>query len=261
MKNKMYNGRIKYYFDSKSGLPVPYEIIGFNQYVFGKKGEKSNKRSTLEIDDLNENGDKVRSYSDEARRRALRNCRDLGMCNDDLNLFVTFTLNSASVNRYCYDEVIKYLNTWLDNRVRRNGLKYLIIPELHQDGAIHFHGLLNDVLPREFSGVRQNGRNVYNLPDWALGFTNCMRINGKDGTRKVAQYILKYMTKHGDIIGGRYYLHGGNLQTPFVQYCNIDIEKIGKCYTVADGVEVAVSRDKLTISRLLTEMMEKGEIF
>ncbi len=275
MINREFNARAKL-FKSSDGKLHPYELMIFNYNAFGEafgkipKKRKKNNCSFEPFSDIYETeggradfeevlaeGD-GRDYQHEARRRAIKNCRDIGMCNPDLTLFVTLTLDESKIDRYDYSEIVKNLNTWLDNRVRRNGLKYLVIPELHKDGAVHFHGLFNDVLDRRFSGVVQKGKRVFNLPDWTLGFTNCMRITGNDATKKVTEYVLKYITKTADKVGGRYYLHGGKLDKPINAYYNIPIDSVDrKSFAVADGIEVRVLRDELTISELTTNSLQK----
>ena len=109
--------------------------------------------------------------------------------------FVTLTFDSQKVDRYDYSAVTKALSTWLSN-IRRKcpSLRYLIVPELHQDGAYHFHGLLAncDGLGLVYSGVIQNKKKVYNIPSFRLGFTNVQRVTD---TNRVAVYVTKYMTK------------------------------------------------------------------
>lgn len=257
-----YNAQVKYWVDG-DGVAHPYELIGFNKLVYGSSHNETSSKIFLSDSPpppSEEGGAVQRDYALESRRRALRQCRDLATCNHDMNIFATLTLDSEKINRYSYDDIIKKANDWLSNRVRRNGLKYLIIPELHKDGAIHFHGLMNDVLERRPAGIKHHGKWVYNLPDWTLGFTTAQRITGKDCSRKVSEYVLKYITKCDEKIGGRYYLHGGTFASPKKAWYNIDIDAIGKAYAVAGGIECAVSRDELTISKLLTKIHVDEEI-
>lgn len=273
-----HNCRVKYWIDP-SGQFRPYELMAFNVPIFRKSDNfsKKNERSTLKIEktspaELAELGlspfpfpegedgatQNQRDFLSEAKRRAIRKCRDLGVCNPDLNIFATFTLDGAKIYRYDYKQIIKSLNVWLDNRVRREGLKYLIVPELHKDGAIHFHGLLNDKLSRVNSGVKHHGKVVYNLPEWTLGFTTAQRITGADCVRKTTEYVLKYITKSADKIGGRYYLHGGAFDAPRTLCYNIDIDTLpARPFEVAPGVEVVTLRNELTISDLLTKIIDR----
>ncbi len=132
---------------------------------------------------------------------------------------------------------MKKLRVYLDNRVRRNGLIYVGVPELHKKGGFHFHFLTNDVLPLVYSGtvIRPTGgkpvkeetakrqgfkleacRKVYNIEDWKLGFTTSIFTYGE--REAVAAYIGKYITKSADKIGGRWYYSGGALKKPVYTY-------------------------------------------
>lgn len=157
---------------------------------------------------------KTTKSADGGQARARTALRDLARANA-FDLFVTFTLDATRVDRYDYGVVVQKLNRWLDNRVRRNGLKYVLVAEHHKDGAIHFHGLLNDVLPLADSGKRDKaGRQVFNMPAWALGFSTAVRLDGDYA--KVCSYITKYITKGAEKVGGRWYYHGGDLRKPDV---------------------------------------------
>ena len=106
-----------------------------------------------------------------ALRRARAQVRELALAND-LGLFVTLTLDGSVIDRYDMAAITKKLNVWLDNQVRRRGLAYVLVPERHKDGAIHFHGLFNDALEVVDSGhTDKEGHTIYNLPRWPLGFT------------------------------------------------------------------------------------------
>lgn len=160
-----------------------------------------------------------------SRRRAITRVYDYFNSNPDLDMFVTLTLSPEQVNRGDYSAIYKRLSTWLENRVKRQGLKYILIPEYHADGEnIHFHGCCNrSALNLCNSGVRRKGKVVYNIEDFSLGFTTAIRISGEDASVRVARYMLKYITKSfdsGNKIGGRYYLHGGKLLLPRFEYSN-----------------------------------------
>lgn len=151
------------------------------------------------------------------RSRARGKLYDLVRCNWDLDCMITLTLDPKRVDRTAYPDIIKALSVWLANRVRRDGLKYVVVPEYHEDGeAIHFHGLCNfDALHTTYSGVRKKGRYIYNIDDFPLGFTAAVKLGCTDADRQaVAAYVCKYITKGGKKVGGRYYLHGGKLQRP-----------------------------------------------
>lgn len=161
-----------------------------------------------------------RASRDRATRRARVAVRDLGLCND-WAYFVTLTLDARRINRYDPAEVVRHLNHWLDNRVRRDGLAYVLVPEHHKDGAIHFHGFFNDALPVVDSGHHdQGGHPVYNLPAWGWGFSTAIALYG-DRAAAVG-YCCKYVAKQQEKIGGRWYYSGGRLRRPEVTWCDAD---------------------------------------
>jgi hypothetical protein len=108
--------------------------------------------------------------------------------------FLTFTFNPDKVDRYNYDEVVKKMSVWLNNQRKKYfNLKYVVVPELHKDGAYHFHGLFSDGLTYVDSGYKdKQGRVIYNVSDYKIGFTTATRVTD---TKKAGQYILKYITK------------------------------------------------------------------
>lgn len=144
--------------------------------------------------------------------------------------FVTLTFSKEKINRYSVDEIHKKLLNWLRNGVRRNGWKYLVIPERHKDNAIHLHGLMSGELNLADSGtviadgfskpikketaLKHNipieaSRTVYNMPKWGFGFSTVIPTYGEN--EHCAKYITKYVTKDIDKIFGHYYLAGGDI--------------------------------------------------
>lgn len=155
-----------------------------------------------------------------ARRRAAGAVRDLGLCNE-WAWFVTLTLSPDRIDRYDPAEVVRHLNHWLDNNVRRKGLAYVLVPERHKDGAIHFHGFFNAALEAVPSGHRdRDGHPVFNLPAWGWGFSTAIALYGE--RRAAVAYVCKYIGKQGEKIGGRWYYSGGQLQRPEVSWLDVD---------------------------------------
>ena len=121
----------------------------------------------------------ARASRERAQRRARVAVRDLGLCND-WEYFVTLTLDPARIDRYDPAEVVRHLNHWLDNRVRRDGLSYVLVPEHHRGGASHFHGFFSGALAAVDSGHRdEGGHPIYNLPAWGWGFSTAIRLYGE----------------------------------------------------------------------------------
>lgn len=179
---------------------------------------------------------------ERAQRRARNSVRDLALSNE-FKYFVTLTLDPAKIDRYDMRQICNKMRVWCDNLVRRRGFRYILVPELHKDGAVHFHGFVNDVLTAVDSGTLSNGGKprrprskaerlqliadgwhiVYNLPDWSLGFTTAIELYGE--RRQAVAYVLKYITKTAATsgkIGGRWYYSGGDLQRPTITYDDVD---------------------------------------
>ena len=111
--------------------------------------------------------------------------------------FITLTYSSDKIeNRYDFSTCMKKVRVWINHcKLRKaNDLLYLLVPEQHEDGAWHIHGLLCNTIGLTFtdSGKRYNGKIVYNLDDWKLGFSTATKVTD---TYKVSNYITKYITK------------------------------------------------------------------
>ena len=83
---------------------------------------------------------------ERSMRRAATQMRDICL-STPFRYFVTLTLDPAKIDRHDMEALTKVINRWADNRVRRNGLAYVLVPERHKDGAIHLHGFINESLP------------------------------------------------------------------------------------------------------------------
>ena len=258
-----HNGRVKRYADGSG------EVLAAQRKVFRAAGwELSDKwdrrysedpllpqdaeaqnaederRGKVEFDDVMR-AETERAARQRAQRRARTQVRDLARCNE-FRYFVTLTLDARSVDRYDAAAVTRKLNTWLDNAVRRYGLKYVLVPELHKDGAIHFHGFINDALRVVDSGtvippeggkpkrprsarqreawLREGGHIVYNLPQWKCGFTTALELYG-DYNAAVG-YVCKYINKEQTKVGGRWFYHGGDLRRPEVETVDVDFDEL-----------------------------------
>lgn len=124
--------------------------------------------------------------------------------------FITLTFSQGDFPSDNYEWCINKVKSFFNHlRARKSpDIKYLIIPELHKDGAhYHFHGLLSCTAGCRFekSGIKHEGRNVYNWFDWSYGFTTCTRVRSNE---RVVKYVTKYITKSSEISAAnrkRYY--------------------------------------------------------
>lgn len=259
--NVKFNAKIKKYPDGS------LEILCADRAIFGADGwEEVGKNRAAPS---HSGRDKKASDPDDvlrARRRAAARVRDIALCNRFTH-FVTLTLSAEAIDRYDIKAATAKMRSWLDNRVRRCGLKYVLVPEHHKDGAIHFHGFFNDALPLVDSGTLSiggkprrprsvadyqrmtaaGGKTVYNIPDWSLGFSTAIALYG-DYEAAIA-YTCKYIGKEGEKIGGRWYYSGGDLVAPEVEFASLDyrdMEAAGAyCFDVpAAGLSFCVLRVK-----------------
>lgn len=171
-----------------------------------------------------ENGEKLACNLYRARGAV----QGLALCNP-WEYFVTLTLDGAKYNRYDLGRYKADLSQWVRNQRRKLGapLAYLLVPEEHQDGAWHIHGLLFGV-PKDELQAFVRGLHPQNLVEG--GFLNWLAYQEKFGFcslapvrdhRRVATYISKYVTKSmtsrdagGPELGKHLYLCSRGLQRP-----------------------------------------------
>ncbi len=239
----------KYYPDGIGGF-YPVKKVVFDKPVYNPMNIELHGK----IDEALAHGDHHQengNFWKKSYNRARQKCYDYIMCNPDLDVFATFTVDPQKYNSFDYDAICKYLQTWLSNRVQRNGLKYILVPEKHQSGAIHFHGIMNRKgLSLESSGYFKVGKytlkpeqiskkkmetaqEIYNIKGLELGFSTALMIEGESSQEAVSKYIWKYMGKQcGQQIGGRFFLHGGKMEEPKLVFSNDSF------YETSEGVVV-----------------------
>lgn len=150
--------------------------------------------------------EKHQSYDkklDASLSRSRRVVLELALCND-WAYFCTFTLGGS---RYDLKTWAKDFTQLIRDLRKKYGLKidYVLVPERHQDGAWHMHGLFSDISPLliNFSAQLENGLDVpFSLAekgylDWfdysqKFGYCSFAPIKNKVA---VAFYVTKYITK------------------------------------------------------------------
>lgn len=177
---------------------------------------------------------------ERSMRRARAKLRRLALANS-FDYFVTLTLDPAKIDRYDGAAVTKALGRWCDNMVRRHGLRYILVPELHKDGAIHFHGFMaGSGLQAVDSGHEIGGRKAYNLPQWGYGFTTAQPLYGEYAA--AVAYCCKYIGKaDGQRPLGRWYYSGGALKEPRKEYVDLDYRD------VENSVEFSIPGAKIKV--------------
>lgn len=199
----------------------------------------------------------VAANQERSMRRAASQMRDICL-STPFRYFVTLTLDPAKIDRHDMEALTKVLNRWADNRVRRNGLAYVLVPERHKDGAIHLHGFFTESVqlldsgtmklpgakrPRRPRDAKQRAeweaagaKPVYNIPGWTLGFSTAIPLDG--AYEAAVAYCCKYVRKAAEKIGGRWFYRGGKLGKPVVEYADVDVNDVAACegaYTFTAG--------------------------
>ena len=110
--------------------------------------------------------------------------------------FITLTFNPQRVNRYDFDSVVEAAGKYF-NFLRKefdNDIKYFLVPEKHQDGAWHIHGLVaSDKVQIVDSGhIDKKGRVIYHMPHYIYGFSDATRVSNNFAA---CSYMTKYVTK------------------------------------------------------------------
>lgn len=159
--------------------------------------------------------------------------------NNQWEYFVTLTFDSEKIkhDRTDYKKCIHTLKCWLNHIKARKcpELMYLAIPELHKDGAVHFHLLMAQCGELEFvdSHHRIKGQRIYNLKNWRYGFSSASKV--LDSVR-CANYITKYISKdlciHEKYMS-RYY-KSNNLKTCVHEYYNLPYDIIDDIISKSD---------------------------
>ena len=131
---------------------------------------------------------------------------EYAMCND-WDYFVTLTINKEFYDRYDLKSYYKDLGQFLRNYSRnyKTKVNYVFIPEMHEDGAWHLHGLIKgilenhlskiDDLPRIPAKLKGQGYLYWEQYHKKFGFISLGAIKDKN---KVSGYITKYINKNMD---------------------------------------------------------------
>lgn len=198
-----------------------YDIMAASRPVFKPEAAKAPRKPRKPQEEGQEQRIPKRKATDleRAQTRARAAVRRLALANE-FRWFVTLTIDPEKIDSYDAAVCSKHLGQWLSNRVKRSGLKYVIVPELHKSGRIHYHGLMNDVLEAVESGhTDSEGHTVYNLPEWDYGFTTAIELYGD--YHAAVGYCCKYIGKGSTKIGGRWYYSGGDLAKPVEKFVDI----------------------------------------
>lgn len=140
-------------------------------------------------------------------KRARQKVYDIARSNPFTH-FITLTFDPDKVDSFDYSVAVDKLESFT-KLLRRHDCTYVLVPELHKSGRYHFHGLIilgNLRLEQAVSPYTgalmydEQGRPVYNLPQYDLGFSTATEITDPART---ASYIAKYLTKEMQVPKGK----------------------------------------------------------
>lgn len=137
---------------------------------------------------------------ERSSRRAKKTVRDYVACNTFTH-FVTLTFRKEQSKEDKKRTAI--LSNWLKYMKKKHGkFNYVIVPERHKDGSLHFHGVLDlkefelkaGVNPKTGKLVNRHGQQVYNIAAWekSNGWGHAEIIRDQ---KKTANYMTKYIVK------------------------------------------------------------------
>lgn len=197
-----------------------YDLIGSTKPIFGAGGWENSGTESDKPKPKKKAAQRKQTPDPEdverARRRARACVRRLALAND-FRWFVTLTIDPKKIDSFDPVAVVKRMSQWTSNQVKRRGLCYVLVPEYHKSGRIHFHGFFNDCLKAVDSGhTDKAGHKIYNLPGWDYGFTTAIELYGN--YHSAVAYVCKYIGKDSEKIGGRWYYSGGKLAKPVEKY-------------------------------------------
>lgn len=202
-------------------------VISENEFkVYENPNPKGNRLCSFGLNKLQ--GFQNFSNSENARFSSRNRLVELIKANPDFCYFFTGTFDPKKWNSKNFQEIYKPLRRFLQNK----GIKYILVAELHQSGAIHFHGVFNETvepflenfdlsnkLPKRIrDGILKENRKLFNFPSYAkrFGWVSIEKIRNLDA---VACYVSKYISKsfedEKNRISYRRFFASKNLSRPF----------------------------------------------
>lgn len=248
----MYCVKVKYFPDSvqyqifeKSGRREVEDENLEHSYLFEKTNKLKNRPRKFEFDDgtveyltkMKETSEEHSIYSSVSRSR--KAIYDIGRCNV-WDWFLTLTLNPEVVDRYDYHACNRKLSVWLNNMKKKcPDMKYLIIPEQHEKGGWHFHGLFANIdgLGFENTGkLSKRGQEIFHCSSYKYGWQEAVKVYNHFGA---VAYLSKYITKNlcQMLKGKKRYWFSKNCDLPVIEEyeLNTSLENIIDQLDVSDA--------------------------
>jgi hypothetical protein len=149
--------------------------------------------------------EKVEHSKNVSLHRSKDNFYAYVLCNK-WKYFVTLTFNPKRIDRH-NDKHIKQAYKVFRQQLQRinKNVKIIVVPEPHNDGALHFHGFIGDIDLSNYLGIMidkngkkcksKSGEQLYELSLFKYGY-NTVAVLPEDCNRtKIANYCISYVTK------------------------------------------------------------------
>lgn len=240
-----HNTRVKYYADGSVKFSVANgNIYKDSDYVVS---DSPTLHSSCGSNDVDEETflERQYKYRNDSIKRSKNKVFDIVKMND-WDFFFTGTISDdCDIDRYNVDEVSKKVNTFMYNLVKRGKIiRYIFVPEFHDDGAVHYHGFIKAgcslsyrlaLNPRTGKPIRR-GKNrnfVFNWTDWTFGFTTLINCYGS--VDNMSKYFCKYITKSSDFpMKHRYYCGGSVVRDVPCDYFDFNFHDVPCDVTFSD---------------------------
>jgi hypothetical protein len=214
-----------------------YGLYNYNVTIVKQLGDcvkvshcRSIRKKGLEVEKPEAVAEPKENQSDYAKleasiSRAKRMVKEYALCNE-WDFFATFTIDSQKFGRYDLRSYHKAFGELIHNYNRRRDevdkVRFVLIPELHKDGAWHMHGLIKGISKRDLV-KNKNGYWDWRQYSEKFGFMSLSLVKDK---KRLASYITKYINKSVAATiteyGARLYYCSKGLKTGTVIYQGSD---------------------------------------
>lgn len=180
-----------------------------------RQGVKHGKNSTFSKFSLARAKSKIREYA----------------LNKNFNAFCTFTFSPRDWNRSDFSSCKKAITEYMYRDLKLSS--WILVPELHQDGSIHFHGLINiDKKLCKYGYTKVSGKSVsfqhYYLPcvneKFGRNDVQFFATDDKFTAIGAVTYIVKYLTKEAFTAFGLSYFCARNMKTDIL-WCKLETRR------------------------------------
>lgn len=164
-------------------------------------------------------------------KRAQQKVYDIARSNSFTH-FITLTFDPEKVDSYDYSACCSSLLSFT-KLLNRHACTYVLVSEKHESGRYHFHGLITlgslslsrAASPYDGSFLSdEQGRVIYNLPQYNLGFSTATEISD---SARTASYLSKYLTKELSVPKGKKcYWASRSCERPLVTRVNLSEDEL-----------------------------------